>query len=293
MPIDAIGILQAVISGVLVGGVFGLFSIGFSMAFGVMRIVNFAHGELVMLGMYVGLVGSEAFGVDPLFMLPLAALLLGLLGTGLYATVFHRFTGRATLQQLLAAVAVSLALQTLAEMAFGPETRAPQVSLGSDFIFLGPFFLSLGQIAAFLVAITCVVALDFVLRRTRWGTTIRAIADDAEVAELVGIDARRRNAAAFSLACALAGIAGCVLVVFYPVSPATGFSYMPVALVATVVGGLGSIGGAFIGGIGCAVIQQLTAVLWSTALQNVPLYVLLIVVLAFFPLGLFGRPAAS
>ena len=175
-------------------------------------------------------------------------------------------------------------------MAFGPEARAPAAALGSEFVFAGPFFFSVGQIAAFVIALVCVGALELVLRRTRWGTSIRAIADDAEVAELIGIDARRQNAAAFALTCALAGIAGCVLVVFYPVSPTAGFTYMPIALVATVLGGLGSVSGAFLGGIFCAVVQQLTALLWSTALQNVPLYVLLVVVLAFFPLGLFGRP---
>ena len=284
--------LQALISGILVGSVYGLFSMGFSLAFGVMRIVNFAHGELVMIGMFVGLVVANNLGVDPLLAMPLAILIVGGVSAFLYLFVFQRFVGRATLQQLLAAIAVALILQTSAALIFGPSAHAVRSNWGSQYLLLGPIFLSYAQLAAFVISLACVAAVEFVLQRTSWGKSIRAIADDPEAAQLVGLNAHFINVSAFAGAGALAGIAGSVLVSYYPVSPHVGFALMPIALIATVLGGLGSVGGAFIGGIVCGVVQQVTSVLWTSALQDVPLYALLILLLAFRPYGLFGRKSA-
>ena len=285
-------LIQALASGVLAGGVYGLFAIGFSLAFGVMRIVNFAHGELVMLGMYIAYSVFMLTGLDPMVAIPIVSIVLLLLGAFLYRVIYERFVGKATMQQLLVAIAVSMILQVILQMIYGPETRGVQSVLGSQYLIYGPFFFSYGQIAAFVVAIVCVLALEWLLSRTRWGKQIRAVADDPETAELVGVDSRSVNTLAFALSCCLAGIAGAVLVIYYPVNPSTGMALMPIALIATVIGGLGSIKGAFLGGIICAVVQQMTSAFWSPALQDVPLYFLLLAFLAFFPYGLLGRPAA-
>ena len=284
--------LQALISGVLVGSVYGLFSMGFSLAFGVMRIVNFAHGELVMIGMFVGLVVAEQAGVDPLLAMPLAIVVLAAVSAGLYRFVFRRFVGTATLHQLLAAIAVALILQTIASLIFGPSAHAVRSNWGSQYVLLGPLFLSYAQLAAFGISLVCVAAIELMLRGTPWGKSIRAVADDPEAARVVGLNADFINVTAFACSGALAGIAGSVLVSYYPVSPHVGFALMPIALIATVLGGLGSVGGAFIGGIVCGVVQQVTSVVWTSALQDVPLYVLLILLLAFRPYGLFGRKSA-
>jgi branched-chain amino acid transport system permease protein len=284
--------LQAILSGILVGGVYGLFSMGFSLAFGVMRIVNFAHGELVMLGMYVGFVVFSVAGLDPLYAIPVSCLVLAGLGALLYLGIYRRFVGKATLQQLLVAIAVALILQVAAQIAFTPDTRGVQSAWGSQYLLLGTIFLSYAQIGAFVIALLCVVAVELLLKTTRFGQAVRAIADDVEAAELVGLNSNVINIGAFALSCSLAGIAGSVLVTYYPVNPHVGFSLMPVALIATVLGGLGSVLGAFIGGIICGVVQQLTSVFWTSALQDVPLYALLLLFLAFRPYGLFGRRAA-
>jgi branched-chain amino acid transport system permease protein len=283
--------LQALLSGILVGGVYGLFSMGFSLAFGVMRIVNFAHGELVMLGMYAGFFLATWAGIDPMLGAPLVFVVMAAVGAVLYRLVFRRFVGRATLQQLLAAIAVGLILQVGAQIAFGPDPHGIQSGWGSQYLLIGSVFLSWAQIAAFLIALACVGAVEALLRWTRWGQAIRAVADDSEAAELVGLDAERINVVAFAFSAGLAGLAGAVLVAYYPVSPVMGAGLMPIALIATVLGGLGSVGGAFLGGIVCGVVEQLTSVLWNAALQDVPLYVLLLVVLAVLPRGLFGRAA--
>src|ERR1700756_4908057 len=131
---------QALLSGVLVGGVYGLLSIGFSLAFGVMRIVNFAHGDLVMYGMYVGVV-STMVGIDPLYALPFSFLLMALLGAAQYQLVYRRFAGAATLQQLLAAIGLGLVLQMLAQVVFGADTRSAPSMFGMKFLTLGPLFV--------------------------------------------------------------------------------------------------------------------------------------------------------
>lgn len=287
-----ITIAQALGSGLLVGGVYGLFAIGFSLAFGVMRIVNFAHGELVMLGMYLGYVFFATTGLDPILALPVAVVAFALLGAALYQGLYARFVGKATLQQLLVAVALALVIQILTQIAFGPDTRAVPSSLGAGYLLLGPLFFSHGQIITFGVAVVTVLLVELLLRHTHWGRLVRAISDDPDTAELVGVDARLVNVSAFALSAVLAGVAGVVLVTFYPVNPVTGFALMPIALIATVVGGLGSIGGAFLGGILCAVVQQLTSAFFSTALQDVPLYLMLLAFLAWRPYGLMGRAAA-
>ncbi len=284
--------LQALLSGILVGGVYGLFSMGFSIAFGVMRIVNFAHGELVMIGMFAAFFAYSAAGVDPLVAIPLAFVVVAALSAVLYLLVYRRFVGRATLQQLLAAIAVALILQTSATLIFGPSAHAVRSNWGSQYLLIGPIFLSYAQLAAFAISVACVLTVEAVLRKTSWGKAIRAVADDPEAAQLVGLNSQVINITAFACSGALAGIAGAVLVSYYPVSPHVGFLLMPIALIATVLGGLGSIGGAFVGGIICGVIQQMTSVLWTSALQDVPLYGVLLLLLAFRPYGLFGRVSA-
>src|SRR6516165_11807958 len=134
--------LQAVLSGILVGGVYGILSIGLSLAFGVMRIVNFAHGELVMYGMYVGVVASRNFGVDPLAILPLSFLLTALVGTFMYQIVFRHFVGHATLQQLLAAIGCALVLQMIAQITFGADARTASSVFAGQYGVFGPFFVA-------------------------------------------------------------------------------------------------------------------------------------------------------
>ena len=284
--------IQALVSGILLGGVYGLFSVGFSLAFGVMRIVNFAHGEMVMLGMYAGFLVFTYLGLDPLLTVFLAPFLVGGIGVLAYLFIYRRYVGRTTLQQLLAAIALALILQSAAQLVFGPETQAVRSAFASQYLLLGPVFVSYAQVIAFAIAAACVLAVEGVLRLTRWGQVVRAVADDAEAAEIVGQNAQWVNVSAFGLATGLAGLAGAVLVTYYPVSPHVGFVLMPIALIATVLGGLGSVGGAFIGGLICGVVQQLTSAYWTPALQDIPLYGLLLLFLAFRPFGLFGRPSA-
>jgi branched-chain amino acid transport system permease protein len=132
------------------------------------------------------------------------------------------------------------------------------------------------------------IAVEALLLGTHWGRTVRAVADDIEAADLVGLSSQWINISAFALACGLAGIAGTIMVTYYPTDPSKGLSLMPIAIIATTIGGLGSIRGSFLGGIFCGMVQQLTAMLWNSALQDVPLYVLLLLFIAYRPTGMFG-----
>lgn len=280
--------LQAVLSGILVGGVYGILAIGMSLAFGVMRIINFAHGELVMYGMFAGVVASKTFGIEPLLILPLSFLLAAGIGVLQYKWVFRHFVGHATLQQLLAAIGCALVLQMIAQLIFGADARTASSVFTGKYSVVGPFFFSQAQVVAFLIALVATIAVSYLLNATAWGKSVRAVADDVEAAEIVGIDATAVNVRAFALSAGLAGLAGTVLVTYFPVSPSVGLAVMPIIIIATTIGGLGSIGGTFIGGICCGIIQQVTAMLWNSALQDVPLYALLLVFIALRPAGLFG-----
>lgn len=283
--------LQAVFSGILVGGVYGILSVGLSLAFGVMRIVNFAHGELVMYGMFAGVVASRTFGIDPLFILPLSFLLVAAVGMVQYQIVFRHFVGRTTLNQLLAAIGCALVLQMIAQLIFGADARTATSVFSGQYLVLGPFFLSQAQIVAFIIAVAATLAVEVLLRVSTWGKAVRAVADDLEAAEIVGVNSSRINVMAFALSAGLAGLAGTVLVTYFPTSPSVGFALMPIIIIATTIGGLGSIGGTFLGGICCGIIQQVTAMLWNSALQDVPLYILLLLFIAFRPTGFFGSRA--
>jgi branched-chain amino acid transport system permease protein len=285
---EMLPVLQAVLSGILVGGVYGLLSIGLSLAFGVMRILNFAHGDLVMYGMYVGVVAST-IGIDPLLALPASFVLMAILGMLQYRLVFRRFVGHTTLNQLLAAIGLGLALQMVAQLVFGVDARSATSMFAGSYDLVGPFFFARAQIVAFVVAGIATIAVELLLRKTQWGKSVRAVADNIEAAEIVGLKSQRINLMAFALSCGLAGIASTILVTYYPTDPTKGFSLMPIAIIATTIGGLGSIGGAFLGGIFCGIVQQATAMLWNSALQDVPLYVLLLVFIAFRPTGFFGQ----
>jgi branched-chain amino acid transport system permease protein len=196
--------------------------------------------------------------------------------------------GQASMKMLLAAIGCALVLQMIARIVFGPDTRTATSVFSAKYLIAGPLFLPEALIVAFVISAVTVLAVEFALRRTAWGKAVRAVADDMEAAQVVGINAAHVNISAFALACGLAGIAGTVLSMYMPVQPSSGFALMPIILIATVLGGLGSITGTFIGGICCGVIQQFTGLVWSSAPANVPLYVLLLVFIAFRPAGLFG-----
>lgn len=283
--------LQAIISGILVGGVLGLVSMGLSLVFGVVRIVNFAHGELVMLGMYGTFLLYTGMTIPPPYSMLIVAPLLFVFGALLYRGLFEPVVIGPTelLPQLSLTVGISFALQTIAQWIFSPTQRSIQMSWGTTFYDVGEVFINQAQLIAFIVSLVVSLLLWLFLTRTDLGRAMRAIVDDREVAQMMGVNSRRIYAIAVGTSAALAAVGGNILMTYYPTFPHVGLQFLPLAFVAVVMGGMGNVLGAFVGGIIVGIVQQLTGVYVAFQLQNAGLMLVFIAVLLLRPSGLFGK----
>lgn len=286
--------LQVVISGLLVGGVLGLVSMGLSLVFGVVRIVNFAHGELVMLGMYGALVLFTSVAIPPPFSMIVIAPCLFVFGIVLYRVLFEPVVTGSTelMPQLALTVGISFALQTIAQWIFSPNQRSIDMAWSSEYFSLGGIAVNQAQTIAFAVSLAVSLLLWLFLTRTDFGRAMRALVDDREVAQMMGINSRRMYGYAVGASAALAGVGGNILMTYYPVSPTVGLNFLPLAFVAVVMGGMGNVLGAFVGGLVVGVVQQMTGVYISYQLQNAGLLVVFIAILMLRPAGLFGKEGA-
>ena len=283
--------LQAILSGILVGGVLGLVSMGLSLVFGVVRIINFAHGELVMLGMYGTFLLYTGMTIPPPFSILIVAPLLFVFGVLLYRVLFEPVVIGSTelLPQLSLTVGISFALQTIAQWVFSPTQRSIQMSWTTTYYDVGEVFINQAQLIAFSVSLVVSLLLWLLLARTDLGRAMRAIVDDREVAQMMGINSRRIYAIAVGTSAALAAVGGNILMTYYPAFPHVGLQFLPLAFVAVVMGGMGNVLGAFIGGIIVGIVQQVTGVYVAYQLQNAGLMLVFIAVLLFRPSGLFGN----
>lgn len=283
--------LQAIVSGILVGGVLGLVSMGLTLVFGVVRIVNFAHGELVMLGMYGTFLLYTSMIMPPPYSMLIVAPVLFVIGVLLYRFLFEPVVTGSTelLPQLSLTVGISFALQTIAQWVFSPTQRSIQMSWTTTYYDVGEVFINQAQLIAFLVSLVVSLLLWLFLARTDLGRAMRAIVDDREVAQMMGINSRRIYAIAVGTSAALAAVGGNILMTYYPTFPHVGLQFLPLAFVAVVMGGMGNVLGAFLGGIIVGIVQQVTGVYVAFQLQNAGLLLVFIAVLLFRPSGLFGK----
>lgn len=281
---------QAAITGILLGGVYGLMAMGLSLGFGVMRVVNFAHGEFVLIGMYAVYFLYTSFGLNP-FVGLLVVIPVGLLlGAVFQRALLQRLIGTGDLRQLLLTLGLGMIIFSLAQIVFSPS----QLSLsgfiwGSELVQWGPLFIRPAHVVGFIIALAASIGLTLLLRQTDLGRRMRATVDDATMAESSGVRSKRIYIVAMALGSAMALIAGGIIMTFQPVSPNIGSQFLVLAFVAVVLGGLGNVIGAFVGGLVAGVVQQLTAQYVAVGLQDVGLFVLFIAVLIFRPYGLFGR----
>lgn len=284
---------QQLVLGVLLGGLYGLAAAGLSLVFGVLRVLNVAHGELIMLGGYAAFWLFDRWGLDPLVSLLLVIPLAGAFGVLLYASLFGfvvRLDEEPRIRtSLLVGFGLALFLQALAVRLFTADERAITTAYGGRRILLGGIVVPLGRLLSLAVALVLIAALDAFLRRGRWGQAIRATAEDWEAAALQGIDVRRAYVLAFAIGTALAGAAGALVVTGYSVSPAIGLEWTLKALIVVVLAGLGSALGTFAGGIvlGCA--EAASAAVFGGAYREVVGLLLFFCVLVARPRGLFGR----
>lgn len=277
---------QVIISGILAGALYAMVALGLALIYGVMRVINIAHGPLLMLGAYTTFFLYSAFGLNPYLSIPVTMAVLFLVGIGLQRTLVFRVVDAPELSSLLLTFGVSIALVNLAQLAFTSDLRAVEYLTGS--FPLGPFAVSKTRLVAFVFA-AAVTALAFLfLQRTRLGKAIRATSQNREVAMVCGIDVQRVHLITFGLATALAAGGGALIAVIVAIQPEMGQIWTFKSFLVIVLGGAGNYPGALLGGMLLGLVEQGAALFLTTQLSEVVAYLLLVVVLLVRPTGLLG-----
>ncbi len=281
--------VNIVVAGLLTGCVYGLMALGLSVIFGVIRIVNFAHGEMMVVAMYAVLFLNQKLGLDPFVVMPLVAAGLFLAGYALQRGLINRYIGRPEHQQFLLLLAISIILTSSTLMAFGPDARSVQLDYAYDSFAIGRLLVDKVRVLAALGALTGVTMLWVFFRFTRTGKSIRACADNQVGAQVVGLDVKRLYAVTFGIGAGCVGVAGTLLVMLVDVQPYIAADYTLLAFTIVIVGGLGSMPGALLGGLLVGVSEALSGFIIMPSLKSLFSFALLIVVLLVRPQGLVGR----
>jgi branched-chain amino acid transport system permease protein len=285
-------VVQGLVSGLLFGGVYSLMAVGLTLIFGVMRVVNFAHGDMMVWGMYLAYLMATRAGVDPYAGFAVCAAALFGMGLLVQRALVDRIVDAPHEMQILLMLGVALVLENVALVAFGPEPTRVRSALAAAALWVGPIFVDVARLVTFLVAIALTIVLWLFLFRTDLGRTIRAAADNPYGALVVGVDVRRVYAVAFGVGAACVGAAGALVSSILPFQPPTGLSLSVTSFNIVIIGGMGSLLGAFIGGLLVSVAESLGAVFLAPSLKELFSFSLLIVILLFRPAGLFGRRAS-
>lgn len=282
-------LLQTLASGVLIGLIYALVAIGLTLIFGVMDIVNFAHGEFLMLGMYASFWLFALFAFDPLFSLPLTVLALFFGGKLLYTTVIRRIIDASALSQIFTTFGLMQLLRGVAQFLWKPDYRTIENSLVAGSVKFAGIQVGRPQVVAGVGAVLVTGIVYFFLHRTKLGAALEATAADKEAARLMGIDSHRMFALAWGIAAACAGAAGALLSTFFPVFPEVGANFILIAFVVVNLGGFGSVTGAFWAGLLVGVIEVMGGLLLGPPFKLAVVLVLFLAVLMFRPQGLMGR----
>lgn len=287
MPIESI--VNIVISGALTGLVYGLMALGLSVIYGVVRIVNFAHGEIMALAMYCAVIAFAAFKVDPLFMLLPVALAFFGFGYGIQRSLINPFIDRPEHSQFMLLLAVALIMVNGLLVAFGPDARSVQVGYALESYEIGPLLIDKVRVICAGVAMVFCGLLFAIFRYTSFGKAIRACADNLLGAKVVGLNVNHLYGLTFGLGCACVAVAGCLLTLLVDVTPASGPAYTLLAFIIVIIGGLGSMVGALAGGLLIGISEAVAGLVISPSAKAMLSFALLILVLAFRPQGLIAR----
>jgi branched-chain amino acid transport system permease protein len=284
-------VLNVLIQGILTGLVYGLMALGLSVIFGVVRVINFAHGEFAVVAMYATYVLWATLGLDPLISLvPIAVAFFGI-GYLLQATLINPFIGRAEHEQFILLVGLAILIVNGLLMIFGPDARPINLSYGLDSYLIGPLFVDKARIYAAIGALAVAFSLFAFFRFSPTGTAIRACADNLVGAAVVGLNVKRLYAMTFGLGLACVGAAGALMVTIADASASLAQAYTLLAFTIVIIGGLGSMAGALLGGLLIGVSEALAGLFFAPSMKSMFSFALLIVVLALLPSGLMGRRA--
>jgi branched-chain amino acid transport system permease protein len=287
-----LALAQAITKGLLTGMVYGLMALGLSVIFGVMRIVNFAHGEMMIVGMYLAWAGFEYLQISPLLSLPLIAVLFFGAGYVLQRGLVSPFIGRPEHQQFLLLLGLALVLVNVCLAVVGPDSHGVQLDSQFDSYQVGPILLDAVRLHAAIGAVVIAGLLWLFFTHTRIGKSIRAAADNHAGALVVGLNVQRLYAITFGVGAACVGAAGALMITIIPVTPSLAGEYTLLAFVIVIVGGLGSMTGALMGGLLIGVSEAVAGLLADPSLKSMFSFGLLILVLLLRPQGLFGKRSA-
>jgi branched-chain amino acid transport system permease protein len=284
--------VQLVLSGILLGSVYALMSIGLTLIFGVLRIVNFAHGEFLMIAMYGAWAFTHLFGLNPYFATVAIVPAMFLFGAVVYRLIINLALDKPHLVVVFATMALSIFLQNTALMMMTADLRdIPPIFNRS--IVIGAIHLKVELLLGFLITLLCTFALQWMIKQTYLGKAIRATVQDGEAAMLMGIPVPRIFLITFAVGSALVGLAACVMVPLFSVFPSVGLNFVLIAFVIVVLGGMGSIEGALLGGICVGVVQSLSGYYVAPAFGQMFFFILFLLVMIFRPNGLLGQQGAA
>jgi branched-chain amino acid transport system permease protein len=282
-------LLQTLASGLLIGLIYALVSVGLTLIFGVMDIVNFSHGEFLMFGMYSGFWLYAIFQLDPIYTLPLTAIFLFGVGVLVYRVVISKIINAPMLSQIFTTFGLMILFRGLAQFFWKPDFRTVDNSVVSGTASLFGIQVGLPQLTAGVGAILVTAGIYLFLTRTRAGAALEATAADKEAARLMGIDTQRMFAMAWGLGAACAGVAGALLSTFFPIFPEVGANFILIAFVVVNLGGFGSVLGALYAGILVGVIEVMGGFLLGPQYKLAIVLALFLGVLMFRPQGLMGK----
>lgn len=285
--------LQLVVNGLLLGGAYAIISIGLTLIFGVIRVVNFAHGEFLMVAMYATYLFASHLGWHPyVSVVPVAILLFGL-GALMQRAIIQPLLNADGHIQIFATVGVSTALMNLALLVFGADVLATHTDIGTGTVFLGSLSLGVGPLVTLGVALLLVAGMHFFLTKTYLGRAFRAVAQHRYAASLMGVNVPVIYVLAFAIGSAFVGVAGALLTPQYPVFPTIGTYFVLTAFVIVVLGGMGSLAGALLGSLLIGLVDSLAGYYIAPDLKEVVYFAIFILILVFRPTGLFGLGRGS
>lgn len=282
-------IVQLVISGVLLGGIYALISVGLTLIFGVSRIKNFAHGDFVMLAMYISYSLSQLLSADPYIILPLTTVMLFVFGVLISMFIIRPINKAPQVAQIFATVGLGLVLQNIVLMWYGADFRTTKSVISNEIIRFQGVSISAPLLTAFVVAISVIALITLFLKKSYTGKAMRAVSQNRKAAMLMCIDVKKIDMFTFGLGAACAGLAGALLAPIYPSYPTIGMNLVLICFVVVVLGGLGSVEGALVGGILIGMIETLSGFFIGSELRQLAYFIVFICVLLLKPAGLFGK----
>jgi branched-chain amino acid transport system permease protein len=278
-----------IVMGILLGGLYAVIALGLSLVFGVVKEINIAHGDLVILGSYFGYVAMTVLGIDPILSLVMGIPVLFGIGFAIQKYLLNRAFRISMDATLIIAFGIAIILENAYQLIWTPMSRGLTTPYALESFTFGPVRFPLTYLLDFVIAIVVMLFLREFLRRTYLGRAIRAAAQDRKAAHLMGINTDQVYAFTFAISMISAAIAGIFLGLTFPFTPTSGMSFLIIALGVVVLGGLGSILGTFIGGIAFGLAQTLGGHFFGLAAQMLVAYIMVLVVLAVVPRGIFGR----